>query len=85
MYYGEYSLNYVFEKFIEGDQTGLRGQLMRALLDDLAPEAQLRLYAETGQEYFDEWAKSAERVLEQHDIEWLKANQPAMWLYFQKK
>lgn len=82
-YYGQYSLSYIFNKFIEGKQTGLRGQLMRILLDDLAPEAQLRLYAETGQEYFDEWAAGAVRVLEQHDMEWIKENQPAMWIYLQ--
>lgn len=80
-YYGQYSLIYIFNKFIEGEQTGLRGQLMRILLDDLAPEAKLRLYAETGQEYFDEWAAGAVSVLEQHDMEWIKENQPAMWIY----
>jgi len=61
----------------------LRGQLMKILLDDLAPEAKLRLYAETGQEYFDEWAKGAVEVLEQHDMEWIKENQPTMWIYLQ--
>ncbi len=83
MYYGQYSLNYIFHKFMEGEQKGLRGQLMKILLDDLAPEAKLRLYAETGQEYFDEWAKGAVEVLEQHDMEWIKENQPAMWIYLQ--
>ena len=82
-YYGQYSLSYIFNKFIEGEQTELRGQLMKILLDDLAPEAKLRLYAETGQEYFDEWAKGAVEVLEQHDMEWIKENQPAMWIYLQ--
>ena len=82
-YYGQYSLNYIFHKFMEGEQKGLRGQLMRILLDDLAPEAKLRLYAETGQEYFDEWAKGAVQVLEQHDMDWIKENQPAMWSYLQ--
>ena len=82
-YYGQYSLNYIFHKFMEGEQNGLRGQLMRILLDDLAPEAKLRLYAETGQEYFDEWAKGVVQVLEQHDMDWIKENQPAMWIYLQ--
>ena len=82
-YYGQYSLSYIFNKFMEGEQTELRGQLMKILLDDLAPEAKLRLYAETGQEYFDEWAKGAVQVLEQHDMDWIKENQPAMWIYLQ--
>lgn len=68
-YYGSYTLQYVFSQFLEGGQTGLRGHLMRSVLDDLAPEAQLRLYAETGQEYFDEWKAGAIRISEQHDME----------------
>ena len=56
---------------------------MRAVLDDLAPEAQLRLYAETGQEYFDEWKAAAIRVSEQHDMGWIKENQPAIRLLLQ--
>ena len=82
-YYGSYTLQYVFSQFLEGGQTGLRGHLMRSVLDDLAPEAQLRLYAETGQEYFDEWKAGAIRISEQHDMEWIKENQPAIWLLLQ--
>lgn len=82
-YYGSYTLRYIFSRFLEGNQTGLRGHLMRAVLDDIAPEAQLRLYAETGQEYFDEWKAGAIRVSEQHDMDWIKANQPAIWLLLQ--
>ena len=70
MYYGDYTLQYIFSKFhLEGNQTGLRGHLMRIALDDLAPEAQLRLHAETGQAYFDEWRAGAIRISEQHDME----------------
>lgn len=84
MYYGDYTLQYIFSKFhLEGNQTGLRGQLMRIALDDLAPEAQLQLHAETGQAYFDEWRAGAIRVREQHDMDWIKANQPAIWLFLQ--
>lgn len=82
MYYGDYTLQYIFSKFhLEGNQTGLRGHLMRIVLDDLAPEAQLRLYAETGQGYFDEWRAGAIRISEQHDMDWIKENQPAIWLF----
>jgi len=82
-YYGSYTLRYIFSQFLEGNQTGLRGHLMRAALDDIAPEAQLRLHAETGQEYFDEWKAGAIRVGEQHDMDWIKENQPAIWLLLQ--
>ena len=82
-YYGSYTLRYIFSQFLEGNQTGLHGHLMRVVLDDIAPEAQLRLYAETGQEYFDEWKAGAIRVSEQHDMDWIKENQPAIWLLLQ--
>ena len=82
MYYGDYTLQYIFSKFhLEGNQTGLRGHLMREVLDDLAPEAQLRLHAETGQAYFDEWRAGAVRISEQHDMDWIKEHQPAIWLF----
>ena len=68
---------------MEGGQTGLRGHLMRAVLDKLAPEAQLQLDAATGQEYFDQWKAGAIRVSEQHDMEWIRKNQPAIYLLLQ--
>ncbi len=80
LWYGDYTLQYIFSKFLEGDQIGLRGHIMRALLDDLAPEAQLRLYAMTGQEYFDEWMAGAIRISEQHTPGWIEKNQPAIYL-----
>jgi len=83
IYYGNYTLEYIFSEFLEGGQTGLRGQLMRIVLDDLVPEAQLRLYAETGQEYFDEWKAAAVRVSEQHDMDWIEQKQPAIFLFLQ--
>ena len=82
-YFGNYTLEYIFSEFLEGGQTGLRGHLMRKILDDIAPEAQLRLHAETGQAYFDEWRAAAIRVSEQHDIDWIKKNQPAIYLLLQ--
>ena len=83
IYYGNYTLHYIFSKFLEGKQIGLRGHIMRALLDDLAPESQLRLYAMTGQEYFDAWKDAAIRVSEQHNMDWMKENQGAVWLLLQ--
>lgn len=79
-FYGSYTLQYIFSRFLEGGQTGLRGHLMRAVLDELAPEAQLKLEAETGQEYFDEWKAGAVRVSEQHHMDWIRENQPAIFL-----
>ena len=56
---------------------------MRLILDQLAPEAQLRLHAETGQEYFDEWIKGADRMATDHGLEWMQHNHPNMYLALQ--
>lgn len=79
-YYGRYTLKYCFTEFLKGGQTDLRGHIMRAAMDDIAPEARLKLYAETGQEYFDAWKDAAISVGEQHDMEWIEENQPAIYL-----
>ena len=80
---GRYTLCYIFTQFLAGDQTGLEGHLMRLVLDELAPEAQLKLAADTGQEYFDAWREAAEGALAEHGAEWMEENQPAMWLMLQ--
>ena len=82
-YYGRYTLKYCFTEFLKGGQTDLRGHIMRAVIDDIAPEAQLNLYAETGQEYFDAWKDAAKSVGKQHDMEWIEENQPAIYLLLQ--
>lgn len=77
------TLRYIFTQFLTGNQPEPLGQLMRTVLDELAPEAQLRLYTETGQEYFDEWIAAADSVATQHGLEWLEENQPALYLALQ--
>ena len=79
-YYGWYTLKYCFTEFLKGGQIGLHGHIMRAAIDDIAPEAQLNLYAETGQEYFDAWKDAAISVGKQHDMEWIETHQSAIYL-----
>ena len=82
-YYGQYTLRYCFEQFLKGGQTGLRGHLMRAVIDDIAPESRLQIQTMTGQEYFDEWKAAAIQLSEQHGMDWIKGNQPAVHLLLQ--
>ena len=56
------------------------GHIMRAAMDDIAPEAQIKFDAETGQEYFDAWKDAAISVGEQRDMEWIETHQPAIYL-----
>ena len=77
------TLRYIFTEFLKGDQPEPKGQVMRLILDQLAPEAQLRLYTETGQEYFDEWIKGADQIASDHGSEWMQNNQPYMYMALQ--
>lgn len=79
IYYGEYTLRYIFEKFLKGGQTGLQGHLMHIVLDDISGEG-IRLSVETGQEYFDEWLSSGKDIYRVHGTEYLRENMPASYL-----
>lgn len=82
-YYGRYTLKYCFTEFLKGGQTDLRGHIMKAAMDKIAPEAQINFDAKTGQEYFDAWKDAAISVGEQHDMEWIETHQPAIYLLLQ--
>ncbi len=77
------SLQYIFSEFLRGGQTGLKGYLMCIILDELAPEAQVKTEAGMGQAYFEEWMRNAERTMEEHENTWIEKNQPAMFLLHQ--
>lgn len=83
LYLGEYTLKYICESFKEGEKRGLEGHIMRALLDELTfneikisdPEYKL----ETGQDYFDEWAKELKNLAQKMPNGELQAKFPALW------
>ncbi len=82
------TLQYIFGEFWESyrtgaGETGLKGHLMRMILDELAPEARLDTAVGTPQAYFDAWLSNAEKLREQEGNEWICDHQPAMYLLFQ--
>jgi len=81
--YGKYTLRYCFSEFLLGGQTDLKGELMHIILDELAPEAKLKLEVENGQDYFEEWKTAAIQVSEQQDMDWIEKYQPAIYLLLQ--
>ena len=74
------SLKYIFEEFMKGGQSGLKGHIMMRVLCRIAPEDALDLDCENGQQYFDEWEKAAVKLLETHDYDWVKENHPSMFM-----
>ncbi len=82
------TLRYIFTEFLNAQrtgnsQTGLKGHIMVRILDELAPESQLKSGAETSQAYFDEWTAYAQRMREAHGDAWMEENLPAMYLLLQ--
>ncbi|MBQ2973276.1 MAG: hypothetical protein IJE19_02880 [Clostridia bacterium] len=59
IYYGDYTLRYIFSEFLKGGQTDMRGKIMRRIMDGLIGGEAIKYYAENGQEYFDRWKQNA--------------------------
>ncbi len=75
-YYGDYTLRYVFSEFLKGGQTGLKGHLMRAVMDDLIGGEAIGMDAGTGQEYFDAWREHVQRMLSSIGEDAMRENYP---------
>jgi len=79
-YYGDYTLRYIFSEFLKGGQTGLKGQIMRAVMDDLIGDEKLTVTAGNGQEYFDAWRKHVEQKLLSLGEDAMRENYPKSYL-----
>jgi len=79
-YYGNYTLEYVFRKFLDGDQHGLRGHLMASVMNYLIGDEAIDYYAETGQAYFDEWFDTVKNLYAENGANWMQLNMPNGWL-----
>ncbi|MBQ2848410.1 MAG: hypothetical protein IJE74_09170 [Clostridia bacterium] len=76
IYYGDYTLKYIFSEFLKGGQTDMRGKIMRRVMDSLLGGEAIKYYAENGQEYFDHWKQ---HVIEQQNrvgLEYMKEHSP---------
>ncbi len=63
LYYGDYTLRYVCAEFLKGGQTGLKGHLMRAVMQELLGEAAPDYQEESPQAWFDRWKADNEEKL----------------------
>ena len=88
LYYGTFTLQYIYDEFLKGGQTGLEGHILRFLMDDLTGlPLESRLYQEqgapwTGQSYFDLWAATMEETYGHVDEATLEQEQYPVWLLF---
>lgn len=80
-----FTMQYIFGEFSKGNQTGLKGHLMRDVMNQIIGGEVIKLAAETGQEYFDAWAESAVRIFSHssaEDVEIMKSTMPYSYWYF---
>lgn len=83
IYYGDNTLRYLFSHFLKGDETGLKGHLMRQVMDQLVGKERLNISADTGQEYFNQWRRKAEDAWEKYGSSYMVENAPKAWLLLQ--
>ena len=81
--YGDYTLRYIFSEFLAGGQTGLKGHLMRNVMDKLIGGEAINLAADTGQEYFDAWLTMARRVQAEQGDTYVQERLPKAWMLLQ--
>ncbi len=82
---GIYTMQYIVDEFSKGGQTGLKGHIMRSVMDKILGGESLKLYAETGQEYFDAWAKHVVAIFSQssaEDVEVMRYTLPYSYWYY---
>jgi hypothetical protein len=82
-YFGDYTLRYIFSEFLKGGQVGLKGQLMRIVMDDLINGEAIVSAADTGQDYFDEWLSAARQTAAAKGSDYMQKNAPKSWLLLQ--
>lgn len=85
--YGEFTLNYCFGQFLLGEQTDLRGHIMKSACEDIMdslgePRLEDGVFA-TGQDWFDAFRANAEGLEVQYTQEALEKNYPVSWQLIQ--
>ena len=87
MFYGQHTLQYCFEKFLQGKQTGLTGHIMAAVCEDImlgwGEAYAMDQVLMTGQEWFEEFRSNAGSLIGQYSNEELENLYPAAWLLLQ--
>ncbi len=75
-YYGDYTLRYLFHQFSEGNQIGLKGQIMADLLQQMSGNEIMGMETENGQQFFDTWLARMRKLDSENGREWMRENAP---------
>lgn len=70
------TIEYIYIDFLNGGETGLKGQLMRIVMDDIIKGEAIKSYAETGQGYFDDFLSYNQTLISENGDEFMKKYHP---------
>lgn len=75
-YYGDYTLRYMFRQFSEGNQIGLKGQVMADIIRQMSGNEIMGVEVENGQQFFDTWLAGMRELDSENGGEWMRENAP---------
>lgn len=79
--YGDNTLEYIYNEFLKGDQYGVRGHIMKAVMCDLLEGEQIKFSADTGQGYFNKFRSHAEELYDKNGLEFMENNAPKTYQF----
>lgn len=71
----DYTIRYIYSRFLEGGQYDIYGHFYRIVMDDITGEV-LKIAVYSGQEYFNEFLKYNQYLLKENGEEFMKTNYP---------
>lgn len=71
-----YTMKYIYTQFLKGGQTDIFGSFYRIIMDDIIGGEALKVYADTGQDYFDSFLKHNQELLEKNGADFMEKNYP---------
>lgn len=71
-----YTMKYIYTQFLKGGQTDIFGSFYRIIMDDIIGGEALKVYADTGQDYFDSFLKHNRELLEKNGADFMEKNLP---------
>lgn len=74
--YNKYALNYIYNKFLSGNQTGVKAEAMLIVMKDLLGDELIKTASDSPQEYFDAFLLHNINLLEKNNETFMKNYYP---------
>lgn len=80
LYYGDYTLEYIFREFLAGEQTGAHSKAMGAVMRELLGGENIGVAASDAQDYFNQWKNHVLRLYSQNPLSYFQEYAPKSYL-----